>query len=178
MQKRSSSINLITSRKGSVFDRFINWALSIGRLIVIFVELVALLAFGYRFILDRELIDLHTKIKMEAKQISFQKEDEEAYRNLQSRLKVATDYISGSSKKVKIFNDVLGLAPQGMSFNDFSLSESGLSINATVESVSALSLFVNNLKKYPAIDSVSIDRIGNKPTSAIIVVSITALLKK
>jgi hypothetical protein len=178
MQKRSSNINLVASRKGGMFDRFINWALSIGRLVVILVELIALLAFGYRFVLDRELIDLHSKIKAEAKQISFQKADEDAYRNLQSRLKVATDYIYGSDKKVRIFNHILGLAPQGMSFNDFSLNESELSVNATVESVSALSMFVNNLKNYPEIDSVSINRIGNKPSSAIIVVSITATLKK
>ena len=64
-----------------------------------------------------------------------------------------------------------------MSFNNLSLFEDRIKIDANVASVTSLSTFVNSIKNYSAIDSVSIDKIENKPSSAVIVISITATLK-
>jgi hypothetical protein len=42
----------------TVFGRFLKWALSIGRYIVIFTELIVILSFASRFTLDRMVTDL------------------------------------------------------------------------------------------------------------------------
>lgn len=176
MQKNPPSINLL-KKHTSLIDRFVNWALTVGRLLVILTEIVALSAFIYRFSLDRQLIDLHSKITQEQAIVNYLKENEKTYRNLQDRLTAAKTYSTLGINRLKVFNDIAGFTPKGMSFNNFALYENRVKIEANVDSVSALSEFVKAIKNYSAIDTVSIDKIENKPSSAIITISITALLK-
>jgi len=176
MQKNSASVNLL-KRKTSLIDRFVNWALTIGRLLVILTEIVALSAFIYRFSLDRQLIDLHSKITQEQAIVNYLKDNEKTYRNLQDRLSIATTYSTLGVSRFKVFRDIVGFAPLGMSFNNLTLHEDRVKIDANVDSVSSLKIFVNSVKNYSEIDSVSIDRIENKPSSAVITISLTATLK-
>jgi hypothetical protein len=176
MQKKSASINLL-KKQTSLIDRFINWALTIGRLLVIVTEIIALSAFIYRFSLDRQLIDLHSKIIQEQSIVNYLKDNEKTYRNLQDRLSIATTYSTLGVKRFKVLHDIIGFAPLGMSFNNFTLYEDRIKVDANVDSVSDLNIFVNSVKNYPEIDSVSIDQIENKASSAVITISLTATLK-
>jgi hypothetical protein len=176
MQKNPPSINLL-KKQTSLIDRFANWALTVGRLLVILTEIVALSAFIYRFSLDRQLIDLHSKINQEQAIVNYLKDNEKTYRNLQDRLAAATNYSALGENRFKVFSDIVSFAPRGMSFNNLSLYEDRVRIDANVDSVLSLSTFVNSLKNYSAIDSVSIDKIENKPSSAVITINITAKLK-
>ena len=67
-------------------NQIVNWALTIGRVLIIIVEIIALSAFIYRFILDNELRDINSKIKQEQEILSTQAQKEATYRNLQDRL--------------------------------------------------------------------------------------------
>lgn len=179
MQKNHHpSINLLGNRQESIFEKFIDWALTIGRLVVILTEVIALSAFFYRFTLDRQLIDLHSKIKQETAIVSYLKDREETYRNLQDRLSVVSTFSSSEEKKIKTFNDVIGLATGGMTFNQLVLTKTHIQIAATFQYISSLTSFVNSLKKYPDVESVSIDKIENKLSNALISVSITVNLKE
>ncbi len=171
------SITLLGNRQASIFDKFIDWALTIGRLVVILTELIALSAFLYRFTLDRQLIDLHSKIKQKTAIVGYLKGREEIYRNLQDRLLVASTFSDSGKKKIKTFNDIIGLAVGGMTFNDLVLTENHVKIDANFQYISSLTSFVNSLKNYTAIESVSIEKIENKLSNALITVSITANLK-
>lgn len=175
-KKKSASINLLKSSKNEIFEKFIDWALTIGRLLVIITEIIALSAFIYRFGLDRQLIDLHGTIKGQQAVVSFYKKQEETYRNLQDRLKIASTYSAMSQNKLKISQEVISLAPKGMTFNEISVSENAININANFQIVSSLKAFVNSLKKYNQVKSVSINQIENRLSSAQIVVTITAEL--
>lgn len=177
MPKKSGSINLLNTRQKSFFEQFINWALTIGRLVVIATELIALGAFLYRFSLDQQLIDLHSKIKQEQAIVSYLKDSEATYRNLQDRLSVASQFGDYGASRVKIFNDIVGFAPSGISFSDFNFSEDRIRINADVISVDALSSFVNSIKSYYLTDSVVIEKIQNKPSNGTVAVTITMMLK-
>lgn len=178
MPKKLPSINLVKTRHIDYVERFINWALTIGRLLVIVTELVALICFVYRFSLDSQLIDLHSKIKQEQAVINFLKKDEDTYRNLQERLSIAKTFSIQGQEKVNTFNDILGFTPQGITFTDFSLNNNNIRIIANVESVFSLSSFVESLKSYSKIDSISIDKIENRPSTGLIKITISAILKK
>lgn len=173
---KPSSINLIR-KPVNLFDSFINWALTIGRVVVIVTELVALAAFLYRFSLDRQLIDLHSKIKQEVAVVNYLKENEEKYRNLQNRLALASSFGEQGNSKVKLANDLINFSLAGVVLNNLSIQEDRIRINANLSSVSTLSSFVNSLKEYPTIQRVLIDKIENKSSSAVITVSITAILE-
>ena len=92
MPNKFGSINLVKSDKGETVERVINWLLSIGRILVIVTELVALGAFLWRFGLDQQLIDLHSKIKQKQAIVEAFKKNEEEYRNLQDRLSIAASF--------------------------------------------------------------------------------------
>lgn len=178
MAKKAPDINLLKTGKVNILEQLFNWAVKVGRVIVIIVELVALSAFLYRFSLDRELIDLHSKIKQEQAIVEFFKENETVYRSLQDRLLTASTFSDQSSKKVGMLNDLIGFAPYGIIFNNLTLSEDKIKISASTNSVTALSSFVDSLKKYPSIKGLSVDKIENKPASSLITFGLSADIKQ
>ncbi len=178
MPKRSPNINLLKTGRVNIADKVIAWALTIGRLVVITTELIALFAFGYRFILDRELIDLHSKIKQEQAIIEFYKNNEENYRNLQDRLTVASTFANQATKKNKVFGDLVGFTPSGIVFTNLSISENKIRINAITDSVISLSAFIKSLKNYPLVNNLSVDKIENKPSTSLINFSVSVTLKE
>lgn len=171
-------INLFKKRNKPFVDNFIQWALTVGRLLVIVTEIVALSAFLYRFSLDRELVDLHDEVEQKQAIIKLLKNNEEKYRNLQDRLSVAGRLSTNTEQATKTFTDVVALSPADFAIGNLNLSQQTLKIDATTQSVKTLVSFIDSLRNYPTIQSVSLDRIENKTTSATIVVSITARLKQ
>lgn len=178
MAKKFISINLIKDQKGDLLERVINWSLSIGRILIIITELVALGAFLWRFGLDQQLVDLHTEIKQKQAIVNAFKKNEDEYRNLQDRLSIASNFSLVQVKRVQIYNDILDLAKTGITFNKISFTAERIVIEITADSVSSLSNFTNELKSYPQIESVSIDKIETRTSSAVIVIGISADLKQ
>lgn len=176
MPDNLSSINLIKNKQIPLFDKFMNWALTVGRLIVILTEIVAIAAFIYRFSLDEKLIDLHSSIKQKQNLISLLRQDEDKYRNLQDRIALASDLMEKNAKNNKIVFDIVGLVPQGATIDNLTFNKDKLSLSADVNSVSSLTNFINALKDYPDIKAVSIDNIENKQTGGLLV-TVTAILK-
>lgn len=177
MPKNSGSIDLLQKQNVKGLDRFVNWALTIGRVLVILTESIALIAFLYRFGLDQQNIDLSAKIKQEQAIVTALQNSENTYRNLQDRLSLASQLIANNEKRKKIYDDIISLTPQGLVFKTLSLYPDRLQVDANTNSVESLSFFINSLRNYPAISSVSINKIENKTADASISVSITALLK-
>lgn len=177
MAKFSASINLLEN-KNKTLDLIISWALTIGRALVIVVELVALGAFLYRFSLDNQLQDLRTKIKQEQAIVAYQKDSESKYRNLQDRLTLISLVSKDSGKNLKTFKDIVALAPNGLTFKILDLSTEKAQMEASVNSVVVLSSFVDKLKAYPSVESISIDKIQNDTATATITVGISVNFKK
>lgn len=177
MQK-NPAINFLAPRKPSFLDRFLNWSLTIGRLVVIAVEVVALSAFIYRFSLDRQLIDLHSKIKQEQAIIEYYKPEEDKYRNLQERLSIAAEAANVGEKKITIYNDLNTFLPPDVTLTSINMTESDIKISVDVFSISSLSKVVNSVKEYKEVKKVSVDKIENNPATGNITVHLTAGLSE
>jgi len=176
MPNNLSSINLLKNKQVPLFDKFMDWALTVGRLIVIVTEIVAIAAFIYRFSLDERLIDLHSAIKEKQTLISLLKQDEDKYRNLQDRIALAGSLSEKNVKNNKIVLDIIGLIPAGVSIDSLTFNKDKITINANTNSVSSLTDLINILKDYPDVRSVSIDNIENKPFIGLSV-TVTTMLK-
>ncbi|MBI2025747.1 MAG: hypothetical protein HYT06_00020 [Candidatus Levybacteria bacterium] len=146
MPKRFASINLVKDQKSDLIERIINWALGVGRVLIIVTELIALFAFLWRFGLDQQLVDLHTQIKQKQAIVSAFKKQEDEYRNLQERLSVADNFSKVGAKKIQIYKDILNLAQTGIAFNKISFSFDSISMEINADSVPSLSSFTNQLK--------------------------------
>lgn len=176
MENPSASINLIKKGSASSFDKFIDWALNVGRLIVIVTEIIAISAFLYRFSLDEKLVRLHEDIRQKQTQLSFLKKDEEDFRNLQDRLSLAFNFSQEGVKIYKTFQDIVGFTPEDLKFDELILKKDQASIRMSVLSIASLTEFVNSLKSYSSTKSLSIDNIENKPDVGLSVTT-TALFK-
>lgn len=176
MPENLPSINLVKNKQTPLFDRFINWALTVGRLIVIITEVVAVAAFVYRFSLDERLIDLNDAIKQKQNIVSALKNDENKFRNLQDRIALASSFSEKSSKTNEIIVGIVNLIPEGVRINDLTLNKDRVNISVNIGSVSSLKEFVDPLKNHPKIKSISIDNIENKPSVGLSV-DVTAMLK-
>lgn len=173
----SASVNLV-KRKANLLDEIIKWALNVGRLLIIITEIAAFSAFIYRFSLDRTLIDLHSKIKQEQAIVESLKEKEEVYRNLQERILSASIYNSTGDRRVKILEDIIELTPPEISFNTFLIENEDIKIDLNISSVSSLNTFIETLRSYPQISSVTIDSVSNKNENNKVNVILSAKLKK
>lgn len=176
MAKFSASINLLED-KDKTFELIVAWALTFGRALVIIVEIVALAAFLYRFSLDNQLQTSRTKIKEEQAIVNYQKDSEAKYRDLQDRLALISSVSKQSANNLKVFNDIIALTPSGFTFNLFDISASRVQVDADATSVVAISDFIDKLKSYPLVDTVSLDKIENDTSTGIISVGITANFK-
>lgn len=178
MDRKPLSVNLLRDKQTHIFDTVVNWALTIGRAVVILTEFVALAAFLYRFVLDAQIIDLRDKIKGQSAIANAFAPAEKKFRNLQDRLALAKIKSAQGMDNYQFFTEVLAMAPNDVRFNSVSMLTDKLRIEANVQSVGAFSSFVANLKKNSLVKSVSIDKIENRTANSKITASITVTLKK
>lgn len=176
MPNNLPSINLIKNQNIPFFDRFINWALTIGRLIIIITETVAVIAFIYRFSLDEKLVEIHSVIKQQQNVVSVLKNDENKYRNLQDRIAIAGTFLEKNNKSNQIIADITSLIPTQVRINNLIFKKNQVNLDADVASVSVLANFIDALKNYQNIKSINIENIENKPSVGLSV-NIAAMLK-
>lgn len=176
MSRKHHLINLLKAKEVSFLDKFLNWALTIGRVVVVLTEIIALSSFLYRFSLDRQLIDLHSKIRQEEAIVNSLKESEDTYRNLQDRLATAATFSKNGGEEYALFKDIVSFIPQGMKLDQVSISHERIQIEANYQFISSLTAFINSLKAHPKISSVNISKIENKFSTAVISVEIIATI--
>lgn len=161
----SASINLLKGRV-NLLDEIVKWSLTIGRLLIITVELVAFTAFIVRFSLDRTLIDLHDKIRQEQAIVASLKDTEAKYRNLQERIKLADTAAVKGSRNVDLLTGVIDITPSEITFNSIGITNNQIAIDADVTSVPSMTSFITELRKNPNVSSVSIEGISSKTANA------------
>ncbi|CAN5165930.1 hypothetical protein BH11PAT1_BH11PAT1_6400 [soil metagenome] len=176
MGNKQNSINLLKTDEKSVFEQILAWILTIGRVLVIVTEGIALLAFVYRFGLDRKLVDLKDDIKPLQIYITQKHAREETFRDIQDRLRIIKKYNVAASETNLLFAKVIENAKGKLVFNAISQDTKTITIDALTRSTSNMSAFINQLKTIPQVKTISIDKVENKPASAQIGFVITIAL--
>ncbi len=180
MQKNNAphlSINLLKRQGNPSLDVFIQWAITGGRFLVILTETIALAAFLYRFTLDRQLIDLHDKIKAKQAIVEALKPQEMLFRSLQERLADAERLDKSSSTVPTILTSIVDFASGKVSFTSLTVTTASVRMDIIANSVSGLNEFISALKTYEPIKSVSIDRIENQTSRSVFSAVVSAHLK-
>ncbi|HSX09243.1 MAG TPA: PilN domain-containing protein [Candidatus Saccharimonadales bacterium] len=178
MAEKTTSINLLPQNSDGLMTQFFNWALSIGRLLIILVEILALSTFIYRFSLDMQLVNLHDKIKSESFILDNFQSAETTFVDLQTRLSTIQQYSELGTRTANVFNDITTLGKNKVTFKDLVVNTQSVTIEAQAPSASSLTEFVNKLKQDPLITSVSVDKVETSPSNAQITVVLIAKLKQ
>lgn len=157
-------INLLPHQEPPLMERFFSWILTFGRFIIIGVELVVLLAFLSRFKLDRDLVDLHDKIKQEELIVKSLSSVEIKSVNFQKRLSEISSLNKDSQNTVDILLGIPALVPNTVFLDDLSIRENHLKIEARTSSGVGTSAFLQRLHNNPRLGDLSLDRITRDET--------------
>jgi len=161
MTKKDVSLLPKSPLQGTVLGKLFNWLLSVGRYIVIFVDLVVMGAFISRFWLDKKRIDLADDIRQQQAILEITQEFEDEFQSFQSRLDQAGSAIESQDNLLQPLDQIVDGLPQDVVFLqygfDIGSENKAATVLALVFSEASLNGFVNNLLTE---DSVSSVRIG------------------
>lgn len=129
------------------FGRFLKWLLTIGRYIVIFTELIVILAFLSRFKLDRDLTDLYEEIEAKQAIIQTSVDFESDFRFLQKQLSTIQGLRKDQLQTEQLMEEIAALTPIDVYFSDLSITGDKASFTANALSEAGLATFINNLKR-------------------------------
>lgn len=140
--------------------KFLQWALTYGRYIIIFTELIVLLAFFSRFKFDQELSDLREIIKHKQAVIASVSEFEKEVRRLQDRLAKINDLDKNHSLYPKAIQDIDGVLPEDVILKSLSFQGNTVMLSAIGYSSSGIQTFLTNLQSSKFFDKIQIGSIG------------------
>lgn len=160
--KTRLNINLRSRGKESVSDVFYKWAVDAGRGIIIGIELIALIALGYRFYIDRKIVDLHDAIDREQTIVTSQTNQEVLYRGIQDRLTNIKSTTDETSAKITIMDAILQAISQGTFYDTtLAITSKEVILDGSTFSIFTLNTFIDSLKQIPSVEAISIDEIDN-----------------
>ena len=162
MSKSSAQIkiNLIPKDPffGSVPGRILKWALSAGRYIVIFTELVVIVSFATRFTLDRQVTDLNESISSKENIINSYGALEKNVRIAQAKIASYTQ-VKQDNTIVETFADISAITPEGIILDKLVINKDTVIASGNALSQSAFNLLINNLQISPNFQNVSVDTV-------------------
>ncbi|KUK79488.1 MAG: hypothetical protein XD95_0357 [Microgenomates bacterium 39_7] len=162
-KKLQYSINLLP--KDPFFNtrlgRFLSWSLGAGRYIVIFTELVVILCFASRFVLDRRVHDLNESIYQKQVVIQSQSDFEREFRLAQTKIQ-NYQQLEQQSNLVEIFPLLQQIIPNGLRLERLTIKENFLMGTGVAVSNEVLNDFISNLQLSPNFKNINVGRIESR----------------
>lgn len=179
-------ISLLPGEENSnnLFARILKWLTSVGRVVIIFTELIVIGAFLSRFWLDRKNSDLSEILRQQKAIISSTKEFEDDYLSLQERLKYIKDFYSHEPAYINNLNSFVQSIPSDVYIQNliFNNDKKSALVTATAQLYSyqeeSIVNFITNLKLNPDISSVKVQNIEKKTKDSKFYLDIAFSFKK
>ncbi len=161
-----SDINLLPAAQWhhSWLAYFFRWIISYGRYVLIFTELIVILAFLSRFKLDQDLADLNDKIKTDKiilqSSVGFEKQ---VRQTVQNQVLTAREWENQLrwSYYLQAISQVL---PSTVVIKKMDAATDHLTLVGSSSSLKQLNSFLNNLKASPAFQNVNLEKINTSLT--------------
>ncbi len=138
--------------------KFLNWAINIGRYIVIFTELVVIVSFTSRFGLDRKLTDLNDAIHQKETIARSYGTLEDDFRLAQEKLD-QYEQVEQRNNIAKVFPKLQEIVPDDLTLQELSITRTGIKLEALALTNNALNFFINNLQVSPYFFDVTVEKI-------------------
>lgn len=141
--------------------RFLKWALSVGRYIVIFTELIVIVSFASRFTLDRMVTDLNASIEQRKRVIESYGDLEQEFRFVQQQIE---DYrqLKQEANLVDIFPILNENVPSNVVFESLLIRPQSISFTGSALSQDSLNILISNLQLNPHFKQVTVSKIESR----------------
>lgn len=149
MSSTKKNINFLTKDElsKSVLGRFLKWAMSVGRLVVILTNLIVIAVIIARFKLDNDLQNLNEELTEKQTVITASQELEQNVRSLQKRLNLISQYQNKGLQPITTLDTLTKIIPLDVAFSELTLQENNLNLTADSYSNSGLATFLSLLKQ-------------------------------
>lgn len=165
--------------KFSVTGKFIKWAISVGRWIVVLTEFVVICAFLSRFYFDTVLDNLFDETRQKQAIVDSAQSFEENFQEIQEKTKMVKTLLAKEKKPSLLFTEVNQVIPANVFLTSVSIADENLQLAGYSLSEKSLSLFVSGLKTLPNLEKISLSNVALKEEEAIgIAFDISAKIKK
>ena len=138
-----------TEFERSFWGRFLEWALTTGRYIVILTELVVIAAFLSRFKLDKDYADLGDRITGKKAVLAAMANTESNFRLTQERLATARKIIDNQFKATAAIDRIMEKLPLGTEIVGLTVSAQEVMAEARAESDTMIGEVISRLAQEP-----------------------------
>ncbi len=166
-QKKEISLLPTEEFEKTRLGRFLKWALSFGRWIVILTELIVILCFLSRFKLDRDLTDLGDKIKEQQAIIASFGDLEENFRNLQKRLATVDQLEKEQLLTSTLLAELSETIPLDVSLDEMTVKEKEIEISGLALSEAGFGSLIKELDKSEKFKRITLHNVSKEETGAI-----------
>jgi len=169
MPANSIRINLLGSQdlEHTPWGRFVSWATTYGRYIMITTEIVVLLAFISRFSLDRKNTDLTEELSQKQAIIEANVTFEREIKSLQANLATAKKLITDQTKPIELVNLIEAMLPPDVYLTSLEISQTKLTLKATAGTTQGFAQFLSNLSAVKQTENVLLGDIERNPITGI-----------
>lgn len=165
MKRKSVSININLLPKDpffdSVFGRILRWALSVGRYLVVFTELVVIVSFATRFNLDRQRTDLNEAINQKQMIIKSYGDLENKFRVLQTKI-TDFDQVDQEGNLIDVFPKLAAVMPSDIRLTELTVKSDAVTLSGSALSQRSLNVFLNNLQVSRLFFEITVDSIKSQ----------------
>lgn len=171
------SINLLglEQQEHTPLGRFIGWATTYGRYIMVTTEMIVLIAFLSRFSLDRQLTDLKDEIQQKQDIIAANQSLEIEFRQIQDSLNKMKVLLTKQEVPTNTINTLHTLLPSGTYFQSLAITDNKITSQVISLTVQSFSQFLMNLSATKQLSNIEIGTV-DKQTVAGIQYTLTAEL--
>ena len=164
----------------TTLGRVLTWLLSTFRYIVIFVEMIVVIAFLSRFWFDSQITDLNDEIKQKVAIISSFQNFEKQFRSSQTKLSLYDQLATQPQGLTKYTNTIFLLVPPDTRIISVSvnLPEEDIQVKAITTNESSINQYLTNLQTNSLFSSVELTRVNSSTESTNIDFTLKAQISK
>lgn len=163
MAARKKEINLLPKKpwETGILGQLIPWTLSVGRYVVVFVELIVISAFLYRFGLDRKLTDLNEKIKQKQAIVSSYGDLEAKFKRVQEQLKKIKAAEEAPVKIDEALDSISQITPADAAYDSIIINQKEISLQGKVLSEAGLATLLTQAQASKEFSDVSLENVSS-----------------
>lgn len=151
----------------SFWGRFLRWAVTAGRYIIIVTELIVILAFLSRFKLDNDIANLSSAIEGKKNVLQANMASENAFRLVQMRATAIGKVITQRPAHVKHLDELINNLPVDIKFYSVDSLANGMVLSAYTIDEDALGVFLARLNQSGAWKGISLTQLTADKTKGI-----------
>lgn len=159
-----NKINLLPKDKFEIspVGRFLKWATSAGRIIVVLTEFVVICAFLSRFYFDTQLANLFDEINQKKAIVTSAAAFEESFRQTQEKIKIIKSLLAQESRPSLLISEISQLLPLDISLTAVGLEEKKIILSGYTLSENSLRLFWAGLNQHPQLEQIALTNISSR----------------